>query len=242
MRAALITASVLILAACNMAADAQESGGGGGEMTQRSYNISGFKGVALEGPFDVVVRVGSAHSVRAEGNSRMLDRLRLEVEDGNLTIGTKREGWGNFRYNGPTTRIFVTMPAIEVAAIGGSGDLRIDKVEGRRFDASIGGSGDIQVESLRVNDAHFSVAGSGSIRAAGTAARSDISIAGSGDIDIAGLETRDASISVMGSGDVRARATQTANVSIMGSGNVNVSGSAKCSVSKMGSGNLSCGS
>ena len=91
MRSALILASVLILGACNMAADAQGSSGGGGPRVQRSFNLAGFDAVSLAGPHDVVVTVGPQFSVRAEGDAETLDRLDLRVEGGNLKIGTKRD-------------------------------------------------------------------------------------------------------------------------------------------------------
>jgi hypothetical protein len=243
MRSALILASVFTLAACNMSADAQEGeASGGGPMTQRSYNLAGFDAVSLAGPHDVTVSVGSAHSVRAEGPEDILDRLEVEVENGSLKIGTKRmNGMSiNFGGNRPKVRIHVTMPAMRAASIGGSGDIRVDKVQGESFAASIGGSGDIDIGSMRVEEADFSVAGSGAVRATGSANRAKVSIAGSGDVNVGGLETRTASVSIAGSGDVKVRAMETAKVSIVGSGDVTISGPAKCSVSKMGSGNVRC--
>ncbi len=237
MRKALILASTFLIAACNMAADAQSTDAG--QRTQRSYDLAGFDSVSLAGPHDVVVTVGAAHSVRAEGGSAVLDALEIKVDGRNLEIGMKRGNW-RFR-DQPRTIIHVTMPAIRGAAIAGSGDMRIDRAEGPEFSASIGGSGNIDVAALRAGEANFSIAGSGDIRAAGTAGRAKISIAGSGDVDIAGVETRNSNVSIVGSGNVRARAMETADVSIMGSGDVEISGSAKCSISKMGSGGVRCG-
>jgi hypothetical protein len=244
MRGALILVAALAVAGCNMAADAEKGDAhhaGAGPMTERSFNLAGFNSVSLAGPHDVIVTVGPAFSVRAEGPSDVLDRLDLKVENGNLEIGMKRGRWSLRHGDRQKTVIHVTMPAIQAAAIGGSGDMRIDKAQGPRFSASIGGSGDIEIASLRVGEASFSVAGSGGIRASGTAQKSDVSIAGSGDVDVQGLETRTASVSIVGSGGVRAHAIETASVSIMGSGDVDISGSAKCSVSKMGSGDVRCG-
>lgn len=243
MRAAMILASTLALAACNMAAEAQDgAGGGSGPVTQRSYQLGAFTSVSLAGPHDVVVAVGPAHSVRAEGPTEVLDRLKVEVDGRSLKIGMHKGSWRNDPIaNRPKTTIYVTMPAMEAASIAGSGDMRIDKVEGGRFAASIGGSGDLEVGSLRVGEASFSVAGSGGIRAAGSTNRSRVSIAGSGDVNLEALEARTASVSIVGSGDVRARAVETTEVSIMGSGDVNLTGSARCSVSKMGSGSVRCG-
>ncbi len=241
MRGAILLASVFVLAACNMAADAQ-AGPGGGALGQRSFNLAGFDAVSVAGPHDVVVAVGSAHSVRAEGDQETLDRLEIKVEGGNLKIGTKKGNWSiGWSKDRPKTRIFVTLPSIRAAAIAGSGDMQVDRVQADRFKAAIAGSGDLQIQQLQVGDAEFSIAGSGNITARGTAQRADISIAGSGDVNLEAVEMRTAEVSIVGSGDVRARAMETADVSIMGSGDVVLSGPARCNVSKRGSGSVRCG-
>lgn len=244
MRAAVLTLAAVGLAACNMVADAQENEAevAAGPVVQRSFAASGFDSVSLGGHHNVVVQVGPAASVRAEGPSEELDRLKIEVEDGDLNIGTKRDKkWSIGSRRSRAVTVYVTMPSIKAAAIGGSGDMRIDKAQGPSFSGSIGGSGDLNIGALRVDQADFSIAGSGSIHAAGTAGKTDVSIAGSGDVEIAGLESRTANVSIVGSGGVQARATDTADVSIMGSGDVAITGSAKCTVSKMGSGDVRCG-
>lgn len=240
MRAALILASVFILGACNMAADAQSAGGG--QRSQRSFDVAGFDAVSLAGPHDVIVTVGPRHSVRAEGDPETLDRLNIKVEGSSLKIGMERSNWSiGWKKDRAKTTIYVTLPAIRAAAIAGSGDMRVDRVESSRFAASIAGSGDLQIASLRTGDADFSIAGSGGITASGSANSADISIAGSGDVNLAGFEIRKAAVSIVGSGDVRARAMESADVSIMGSGDVTLTGSARCNVNKRGSGSVRCG-
>jgi hypothetical protein len=243
MRTKLILVSALILGACNMAADAQSgSGGGGGQRSQRSFDLAGFDAVSLAGPHDVIVTVGPRHSVRAEGDAETLDRLKIEVDGSSLKIGMERGNWSTgWKRNTPKTTIYVTLPAIRAAAIAGSGDMRVDRVEANRFAASIAGSGDLQIGLLRTRDADFSIAGSGGITATGSADRADISIAGSGDMNLESVQIRTASVSIVGSGDVRARAMETADVSIIGSGDVNLSGPARCNVNKRGSGSVHCG-
>lgn len=243
MRLAAILISTLALAACNIGAKAQEGegSGGGGPAMQRNYQLAGFDAVGLAGAQDVVVTVGGPHAVRAEGTAEALDRLEIKVEDGTLRIGTKRNtNWIGGKVGRPKTRVFVTMPAIRAASIAGSGDMRIDRVQGERFEGSIAGSGDMEIGRIEVADARFSIAGAGDIRAAGTAQRSSAKIAGSGDIDIRGLQVRAASASIAGSGDIRIHASETADISIVGSGDVEVAGSARCNVSKRGSGEVRC--
>ncbi|MEA3002069.1 MAG: hypothetical protein QOH81_857 [Sphingomonadales bacterium] len=245
MRAALSLTAILLLGACNMSADAREDKGDH-QNVRRDFQVGAFQKVGLAGPHDVVVTVGGAPSVRAEGDKAEIDRLDIRVENGELKIGTKRdEGWswhfGGGRHRHDRVTIYVTAPSLAAAAIAGSGDMKIDKVTGSGFNASIAGSGDMHLASLNVGEAHFSLAGSGDISAAGKAGKATISVAGHGDIVASGLEIADATISVMGSGDVTARATQTADVSVMGSGDVTLSGPAKCSIHKMGSGDVHCG-
>ncbi len=241
MRLAAILMSTLALGACN--ANAQDAqGDGGGKMTQRDYQLSGFDAVGLAGSPDVIVKVGGAHSVRAEGDSETLDRLDIRVEDRTLKIGMKKtSGWSmGFGRDRAKTTIYVTLPAIRAAAVAGSGDIDIDRVEGDSFNASIAGSGDIAVAQMQVGEAKFSIAGSGAIKAAGSAQRGSASIAGSGDIDAARFQVRTASASIMGSGDIRIHASETADISIMGSGDVEVGGPARCTVNKRGSGEVRC--
>lgn len=229
---------VVLAAACSAGAQPGESHARG-EQGQRSFEVGAFESVSLEGSHDVVVAVGAAPSVRAEGDAAALERLDIRVENGALKIGTRRGSWfGGHR--GHVT-VYVTAPAINAASIGGSGDMRIDRVEAQRFAASIGGSGDMEIGALRTARADFSVAGSGGIRAAGTAEETDISIAGSGNIALDALESRRADVSVAGSGDVSLRASETVSASIVGSGDVTVHGTARCTVSKLGSGDLRCG-
>ena len=223
-----------LLAACT--ADAQD----GGDASSRRFEVGAFSSVMLAGPHNVVVQVGPAASVRAEGPAKEIERLEIEVAGSDLRIGTKKGSWGFGSKRKPVT-IYVTTPSLAGAEVAGSGDMRIDKVAGERFVAETAGSGDISIGSLRVSDAGFSIAGSGGIRAAGSANRAKVEVAGSGNVDLAGFEARTATVSILGSGNVSARARDTADVSIMGSGDVTLGGSAKCTVSKMGSGRVRCG-
>jgi hypothetical protein len=246
MRALLLLTSALAIAGCNRGGAHDGRHGDeialSGKNGAREFQVGGFEKIALRGSHDVVVTVGGAPSVRAEGDTALLDRLEIKVEDGQLVVGSKRKrGWfSSSDTNRSKVVVHVTVPALAAASIEGSGDISIDKVEGESFGGAIGGSGDLSIGAVRVRSADFSIAGSGGITAKGSADSTSISIAGSGDVDTAELQARTAKISVMGSGDVRANASDTATVSVMGSGDVTMTGTAKCTVSKMGSGDVNC--
>ncbi len=240
MRARFLAAAAVMLAAaaCNAAGGGQrvEASGVNG---QRNFQVGSFDQVELAGPFDVVVSVGGPASVRAEGDTGLMDHMEVRVEDGRLRVGQRRGvSWSGNR--GRVT-VHVSAPSLRAAEISGSGDMRVGAVQAPRFAGSIAGSGNLLLERLQAETAEFSIAGSGGVRAAGQARQTKVDIAGSGNANLAGMQAEAAEVSIAGSGNADLRATGTASVSIMGSGNVNVTGGARCDVSKMGSGGVRCG-
>ncbi len=205
----------------------------------RSFPATGFDRVGSSGPWDVSIATGKAASVRAEGATEDLDRMRIEVRDGSLEIGSKKRMWSGWKNMGKV-RVWVTMPSLRAVGVAGSGDVTVDKANAKAFKASVAGSGNLSIASLTADNAEFSVAGSGDVSAAGRCAAAKVSIAGSGNVDVDGLRCQTLSASIAGSGDIKANAASTAKVSIAGSGDVTVAGGAKCLVSKVGSGSANC--
>jgi hypothetical protein len=239
MRAAWALIPVVMLAGCNSAQGGTHDGDH--RNVTQNFPVGAFTKVALGGSPDVIVTVGGAPSVRAEGDAERIGRLDIHVDGDELKIGSKREGMTVWNHSSGRVTIYVTVPSLAAASIGGSGDMKIDKVQGGAFAASIGGSGDMQIGQLQANGANFSIAGSGGITAAGKAQNATMAVAGSGDLDLANLEVQSASVSVLGSGNAAVKATGSASVNIMGSGDVTITGGGKCDTHKMGSGEVRCG-
>jgi hypothetical protein len=251
----LVSAGALI-ALCASTSAAQDGAPAAAGATRRSYDLAGFDGISVVGPHHIVVSVGPAFSVRAEGPTQTLADTEVEVEDGQLKIhpidddrwerrcGDRRDDrdvwhrrcWDDYQ---PAT-FYVTLPQIETAALVGGGDMRIDRVEGNAFSASVAGSGDLDVAALRVDDARFSIAGSGDLVARGSARHSRVSIAGSGNLRAREVSSTDASISIAGSGNAALTVQDDARVSIVGSGDVDIAGPARCTVSRFGGGKVRC--
>lgn len=208
--------------------------------TSRSYPVTGFTGVDVQGADSVAVQVGSGFSIRAEGPASELDTMRIERSGDTLRIGRQRRG-GNWVSRG-RVKVFVTMPRITDAGVSGSGSLTIDQVTGPHFGASVAGSGSLGIGALRVEHADFSIAGSGGLRASGTADMLNLNIAGSGSVAASALRAKSAKVSIAGSGSVTARVEGPATVSIMGSGDVDLGPAARCTTRRMGSGRARCGS
>lgn len=260
MRKLLIGLPLLLLAACN--ANRGEAIELSGKNVSKAFAASAFDKVSLEGSDNVVVRVGPAASVRAEGDSAIIDRLDIRVEGGELKIG--RKGRGNWFSSGKrrgSATVTVTVPQLAGASVEGSGNMSVDRVTGARFEVAVAGSGDLKVgsvetraleaavagsgdldlERVATGPVKFAIAGSGGLSAAGTADVVEVSIAGSGDVEAASLTAARSKIAIAGSGNVTLGVRETAEISLMGSGDVDIRGTATCKTSKMGSGEVRCG-
>lgn len=210
------------------------------------FNVSEFDGVSVAGSMDVEVRQGSSFKVYAEGKDEGLEKLKIEVVNGTLKVGTKKKKDGN-RNNCNNysscgdIQVFVEMPMFDDMSVAGSGSLTIYSFTGLGgVDFSVSGSGNIDVEGeLTMNgNVDCSIAGSGEINIDGTADRADISIAGSGDFSGLDLRVKDADISIAGSGNVGIHAEENLDISIAGSGDIEYIGDPSIKKSVTGSGNI----
>lgn len=243
--------SIGVLATIGAATSAAQDGGEA--PVSRSYDVSDFDQVSVVGPHHVIISVGAAFSVRAEGPLRTFEDTEVEVEDGRLKIHPvdderwerrcrereveRGDCWNDYR----AATFHVTLPGLSAVSLIGGGDMRVDRVEGGQFSASVAGSGDLDVAALRVDDARFSIAGSGDLVARGSARRSHVSIAGSGNLRAREVTSDQAAVSIAGSGNVELTVEDDARVSIVGGGDVDIAGPARCSVSRMGGGRVRCG-
>jgi hypothetical protein len=216
---------------------ATHSAHGGSHKTSVPFPLKDFDGVVLAGPDNVTITQGKTFAVRADGDSRALDKLKLSVDGGTLTVG--RES-GSSHDRGAT--IFVTMPVLARVSLTGPGDMKIDKMMAPKVKASITGPGNISIADIQADEADLDLAGSGDLNAAGHVKTARLSALGSGDVRAEKLETETATLRLVGSGDIRVRARQSADVSLLGSGDAHVMGTTQCKVSKMGSGDADCAS
>src|SRR5687767_11100932 len=156
---------LLALAACGANAQDKDSGASG-QSGRRDFQVGTFDRVELAGSQNVIVKVGGTPSAYAEGDTGLLERLEVKVENGVLRIGQKKGKWsfGWSKDHGPIT-VHVTAPSLRGADVAGSGDMKIDNVQGDQFAAGIAGSGELEVGSLRAKNASFSIAGSGGVSA-----------------------------------------------------------------------------
>jgi hypothetical protein len=208
----------------------------------RTYSVTGFEKIRVEGPYAVTLKVGTGASAVANGDMRAIDRLKVEVQNRTLIVRTDRQAWGGSGTDGPgRVALSVTTPTLTSALLAGSGSIAIDRAKAQRFDMAVSGSGSASIDALETDRAFLSLVGTGELTVGGKASQTRASLQGSGTIEATKLAVDDLDVAVAGSGDATFAARRTAKVSSTGSGDVTVTGAAACTIASAGSGEVRCG-
>ena len=188
---------------------------GSGVVLTEQRNVTGFSEVWLAGSGDVRVDVGPADSVTVEAEDNLLPLLETRVDNGRLTLGTKRNV--NISPTRPI-RYLVTTNDLTAIGVSGSGKFFVNGVDTRQLTTSISGSGSA-ILSGRADEARLSISGSGNYDASGLACRTaEVSISGSGGATVNASDRVSAHIS--GSGSVRYLGRPAVEQHVSGSGSV----------------------
>jgi hypothetical protein len=204
--------------------------------TQRSFSITDFDRIRVDGPYQVSLKTNVAPFARATGTQASLDGVSIRVEGRTLVIRAGSGGWGGFpgENRGPVT-IEVGTHDLRTAMINGSGALAIDSVKGLSFDIQLQGAGITRIDTVDVDQLKVAVMGTGSARMSGRAAKLTAMVQGTASFEGEGLRVTDAVISTEGPSTVRAEVTNSANVEAVGLASVTLAGNPACTVKAQGS-------
>lgn len=206
-------------------------------------HLTGFKGVDVQGSFDVYITQGANESVKVEAPGDIIERVKTEVEGGVLKIYNKGNSsdW-NFNPFGSHKKVLIYVVAkdLNTVTVSGSGDVYFKNgITTPSLKLRVSGSGDLSGK-VQVKDLEASVSGSGDMRLTGSAASANVRVSGSGDFRGGDLSTISTAVRVSGSGDASVNASTKVDASVSGSGDVHYSGNPKSvSKSKSGSGDIS---
>lgn len=210
---------------------------------ERTYSVTDFDRVQVDGPYRVTLTTSGSTAARAEGSTEALDRVSIDVQGGTLRVRRNRSSWGGYpgESAGPVT-VALTTRDVRNAAVVGSGSLDIDRTRGLRVDLSVSGSGRLSVGAVEADNLVVGLLGGGRIILAGRAKQLRATVQGSGDLAASGLIADDAQIASDTAGNVAVAVAKTAKVTATGAGDVEIIGSPTCTVQAKGSGQVICGS
>src|SRR6185503_5266841 len=160
----------------------------------RTFEITSFSKVRVDGPYKVTLKTGIAPFASASGSQAALDRIAIDVRGDTLVIRSSLDSWGGYPGQdvGPV-EVSLGTHDLSAAWLNGSGTLAIDRVKGLSFDLSVQGSSAGDIGEASVDQLNVSVVGTASARVAGRAAKLTAVIRGISSLDTGALSTKDAS-------------------------------------------------
>jgi hypothetical protein len=211
---------------------------GEGPVVTETRNETGYNGVSISVPADVVYTQSPTYKVELRAQRNILDLIESPVVNGELRLRFKRNL--NLR-SFDKVIIHISSPDMNSLSLSGSGKIDVPAtVITSRMRLAVSGSGNINIDSLKSSDnIESAISGSGNITIArGSSVRQNILVSGSGRANMEGVVTTNVDADISGSGSVRVHALQNLNARISGSGNLYYRGNPTINSNVSGSGKL----
>jgi hypothetical protein len=209
---------------------------------ERSFSVTSFDRIRVEGPFAVTVATGKPVSAKVSGDDVAIERVSVRVEGRTMLIRPSLSSWGGYPGKASAApKITLTTPDLNTAILIGSGGLDIDRMKGMRIVLTAEGSGRLTVRQLDADNASLAIAGAGVLDVSGKARQAAAVARGVSEISAPDLSVADLTLTTESAGAVRMQASRSAKVAAMGIGAVEVGGTAACEVKQTGGGPVQCG-
>lgn len=215
-----------------------------GSAAARSYVVTDFDRVRIEGPFEVVVTTRAAPSARAEGPPQATDTLDIRVEGTTLIVRANGGGWGEVPTRAATKAPVIRLgtPMLRGATVIGGGRLTIGgPIRAQRVDLQVTGAGSLTAAALDADQINATLLGTGTMTLGGRGGRVRLLTSGSGAIEAATLRGDALTVRLDGAGSIKATARYTADATSTGLGAVTIYGKPACHVTAVAGGPMRCG-
>ena len=206
------------------------------DAADRSFSVTGFDRIRVEGPYKVRLTTGVAPFAKASGSPQGLDAVAVDVQGRTLVVRPNRSSWGGYpgQAVGPV-EISVGTHELSAAWLNGSGTLAINQVKGLSFELAVQGAGSSAIGNARVDQLKIGISGAGSAVIGGTAGKLTAIVRGTSSFDASGLRVKDAVLGAEGPSVVKANVTNSAKIDALGASLVEIAGGPACTTKAQGS-------
>ena len=195
----------------------------------RSFTVTGFDRIRIDGPYRVKLTTNVAPFAKASGSQAALDGISIEVQGRTLVI--RRNASASTGYPGQSpgaVEIAVGTHELSNAWLNGSGGLSIDQLRGPSFNLVVNGTGSAEIGRVAVDRLNVGLAGTASARFSGNAAEATTIVRGMSAFDGSSLTARNATVAAEGAAAIRLTVTGTAKVDARGPATVELGGRPAC--------------
>ncbi len=211
---------------------------GSGELTDKTYNMTDFKGVDVSSGFDVNLVQGNSEKVIISAQENLFEYITVKVEDGVLRIRMERNV---IQTKGLKAKIY--LKSINSLSVSGGGDVTAETtLDVPKLSVNLSGGGDIAT-TLKTGELDCHISGGGDADFKGDIANYRLDMSGGGDLQ-SDVASETISCSMSGGGDFKLNNSTTAkmaDINISGGGDLAMDINAdevKCSVSGGGDATL----
>jgi len=207
---------------------------GEGEIITEKRDLSGFTGIVVNIPAEVVVSDGVDNGLSISTHQNLLDEIVTRIDGKTLVITSK----ANIESKEPVyiEADFENLMQVEVsgsAKVYSANTLTCDVI-----DIDLTGSGSVDLD-LAAGKITGMISGSGDVILSGNAEKLLIQINGSGKLSAYDLRSKYVSALVNGSGDIMTDVDVKLDAKVNGSGNITYSGNPKVDANINGTGTVS---
>lgn len=209
----------------------------------RGYIVTSFDSIRVEAPVRIILTTGSGVNGSGEGDRAMLDRVKLSVSGGLLTVrmaDTSERGFGDDG-DAEAPTIMLSTGQLRRAMVLGGAVLTVRDLSGLEADLSMNGNGEMIIQKADIDRLNLYVGGGGRLTISGVAREVRASVNGPGALEATGLNARGAIIANDGPGTITMTVNGEARVTSTGSGKTIVIGKPACEVDRRGVGKVICG-
>lgn len=202
---------------------------------QETRDLKTFTGIGISISADVYYTPGSSHEIRIEGNSRDVEDLITQVENGMLKM--KYKDW---RIKRSKLTIYITSKDLDKVSLSGSGKFYArEAISAEEMSIAVSGSGNVNFSSLSAEEVDVKISGSGNANLdKGNAEELDVKISGSGKLHAERFEVSEFSAAISGSGSCKITVIDELGAKISGSGSVYYHGDPQINSASSGSGKV----
>lgn len=203
---------------------------------ERSFLVTDFDKVRVEGAFDVRLATGRAPSARVGGTTQAVDAVEIRNDNRTLVVRSRSDASGG----GDLPVVRLSTHELTGLLLVGGGTMSVDRVKAGSAQVLVDGAGSIEVGALDVDALSAQARGSARLTLAGRVRAATLTLSGDGAIAAPALQANEARIANSGSGSVALTAVRSAEVRQTGAGRVTVYGSPTCTILSRGAGIVTC--
>ncbi len=177
----------------------------------------------VSAPLNLHISIGGEPSCRLKGPSRVVGRIKTEMEGNTFRIFTEsRINWSSDE----VAEAWVTIPHLQALHTAGAGDIVIDtRIDEPEVKLDCSGAVDLDIADIRAARLELDLSGAASVLVrGGEVGEGRYSISGTGDIRAFGLKTQNAVVSVAGAGRAALTAVGHLDAEISGTGMIRYKG------------------